>query len=53
MQEQKGTNNVQSLFLVKNIPVDNWIRKLLDPVLKAKYFQFSHIFSMRLMKPDI
>jgi len=27
MQEQKGINNVQTLFLVKNIPSDTWIRK--------------------------
>jgi len=45
MQEQKGTNNVQSLFLVENIPCDNWIRKLLDPVSPTQIFPaFSSIF---------
>jgi hypothetical protein len=32
MQDKKGTNNAKSLFLIDNIPSDNWIRTLLDPV---------------------
>lgn len=32
MQETKGKNNAESLFQVKNIPSDNHIRNLLDPV---------------------
>lgn len=32
MQETKGKNNVSSLFQVKNIPSDNHIRNLLDPI---------------------
>jgi len=32
MQEEKGKNNVSSLFKVSNIPSDNHIRNLLDPI---------------------
>lgn len=45
MQEQKGISNAQSLFLVKNIPSDNWIRKLVDPISPTEVFPvFSYIF---------
>jgi len=45
IQEQKGINNVQSLFFVENIPSDNWIMKLLDPVSPSNVFPvFSYIF---------
>ena len=45
-EEQKGLNNVQSLFLAKNIPSDNWIRKLIDPVAPSSVFPvFSAIFN--------
>jgi len=45
MQEQKGLSNLQTLFLVKNIPSDNWIRKLLDRVPPTEIFPvFSYIF---------
>lgn len=45
-QEQKGLNNVQSLFLAKKIPSDNWIRTLLDPVSPTEVFPiFSYIFN--------
>jgi len=46
MQEQKGIDNIQTLFLVENIPSDNWIRKLLDPVPPKQLFHIlSYIFS--------
>ena len=46
MQEQKGRNNAMSLFLVKKIPSDNWIRKLLDLVSPTEVFPiFSYIFN--------
>jgi hypothetical protein len=46
MQEQKGLNNAQSLFLVKRIPSDNWVRTLLDPVSPSEVFPiFSYIFN--------
>jgi len=45
-QEQKGINNLQNLFLVKKIPSDNWIRKLLDPVSPTAVFPvFSYILN--------
>lgn len=46
-QEEKGLNNVQSLFLVEKIPSDNWIRKLLDPVPPYAILSiFSYIFKV-------
>jgi len=45
-QEQTGRDNIQSLFLVEKIPSDNWIRKLLDPVVPREIFPiFSDIFN--------
>jgi len=45
IQDEFGINNVQSLFFVENIPSDNWIRKLLDPVSPTNIFPvFSYIF---------
>lgn len=37
-QEEKGKNNLQSLFLVEKIPSDNWIRTLLDPISPSEVF---------------
>lgn len=34
-QEQKGRNNIQSLFQVEKIPSDNWNRKLLDRIQRS------------------
>ena len=43
MQRSKGRNNAQSLFGVHQIPSDNQIRKILDPVapsyLRALFWQ--------------
>ena len=38
MQQAKGQNNVQSLFAVENIPCDNHIRHMLDPVPPQNLF---------------
>jgi hypothetical protein len=47
MQEKKGINNAKKLFLIDNIPSDNWIRTLLDPV-QPKYFfpMFDYMFEI-------
>lgn len=45
MQETKGKNNAASLFQVKNIPSDNQIRNLLDPIHPS---QLSGIFELSL-----
>jgi hypothetical protein len=45
MQQNKGKNNAQSLFGVQNIPSDNQIRNLLDPISPTYLFPiFSYIF---------
>jgi hypothetical protein len=38
MQDSKGKNNAQSLFGVHQIPIDNHIRDLLDPVKPEQVF---------------
>jgi hypothetical protein len=43
MQETKGKNNATSLFQVANIPSDNQIRNLLDPLNPS---EFSTIFEL-------
>jgi len=45
MQKKKGKNNAQSLFGVLNIPSDNQIKNLLDPISPIHLFPvFSYIF---------
>jgi len=45
MQEKKGANNAKSLFLIDQIPSDNWIRTLLDPVPPESIFpMFDYVF---------
>jgi hypothetical protein len=45
MQQNKGKNNAQSLFGVLNIPSDNQIKNLLDPISPTYLFPiFSYIF---------
>ena len=45
MQQNKGKNNAQSLFGVLNIPSDNQIRNILDPISPTYLFPvFSYIF---------
>ncbi|MCP4351006.1 MAG: ISNCY family transposase [Desulfobacterales bacterium] len=45
MQQSKGKNNAQSLFGVLNIPSDNQIKNLLDPISPDYLFPvFSYIF---------
>ena len=47
MQEKKGTSNAKSLFLIDNIPSDNWIRTLLDPVPPEYFYpMFDSIFEI-------
>jgi len=47
MQDKKGANNAKSLFLIDNIPSDNWIRTLLDPVPPESFFpMFDYVFEM-------
>ncbi len=38
MQKAKGTNNAQSLFHIKNIPSDNHVRDMLDPIAPESLF---------------
>ena len=40
MQQQQGKNNAQSLFGVHQIPSDNQIRNLLDPITPQTLFPF-------------
>jgi len=45
MQQNKGKNNAQSLFGVLNIPSDNQIKNILDPISPTYIFPvFSYIF---------
>ncbi|WP_287125169.1 hypothetical protein [Desulfobacter sp.] len=45
MQQAQGHNNAQSLFGVENIPSDNQIRNLLDPVAPEHIYPlFSGVF---------
>lgn len=46
MQQSKGKNNAHSLFGVLNIPSDNQIKNLLDPITPDHLFPvFSYIFN--------
>jgi len=38
MQEKKGANNAQALFQIGDIPTDNHVRDMLDPVQPEKLF---------------
>jgi hypothetical protein len=38
MKSSKGKDNASSLFRLKEIPSDNQIRNLLDPIAAAKIF---------------
>lgn len=45
MQQSKGRSNAQTLFQIEQIPCDNRIRTLLDPVAPSHFFPvFSYIF---------
>jgi len=45
MKTKKGRDNAQSLFSLQNIPCDNQIRNLLDPVPASKIFPaFKNIY---------
>ena len=44
MQDKKRANNAKSLFLIDNIPSDNWIRTLLDPVPPADLYPTMNMF---------
>ena len=47
MQRQKGRNNAKSIFTIRNIPCDNQIRSLLDPVRPALLFPvYEKVFSL-------
>ena len=50
MQEEKGRNNVSSLFKVSNIPSDNHIRNLLDPVTPKHLIHAYHFVYQSLVK---
>lgn len=38
MQKAKGTNNAQTLFHIENIPSDNHVRDMLDPIAPEQLF---------------
>ena len=47
MQRQKGKNNAKSIFTIQNIPCDNQIRSLLDPVRPSLLFAvYEKVFSL-------
>jgi hypothetical protein len=51
MQNKKGTNNAKSLFLINQIPSDNWIRTLLDPIPPEYFYpRFDYVFE--ILKPS-
>jgi len=46
MQEARGYNNAQSLFQIENIPSDNQIRNLLDPIAPSHLTpMFDYVFN--------
>lgn len=46
MQELRGKNNAQSLFQIENIPSDNQIRNLLDPIAPSYISpMFDYVFN--------
>jgi hypothetical protein len=46
MQQTKGRNNAESLFGIEEVPCDNHIRKLLDPIAPRYLFpMFEQVFS--------
>lgn len=47
MQRRKGSNNAKSIFTIRNIPSDNQIRTLLDPVEPSVLFGvYEKVFSL-------
>ena len=38
MQQSHGRNNALTLFGIENIPSDNQIRKLLDPIVPSTFY---------------
>ena len=52
MELTKGKSNAQSLFQVTDIPTDNHIRNLLDPISPAHIFPCFSAISNKLLKSD-
>ena len=47
MQRKKGSNNATSIFTIRNIPSDNQIRTLLDPIEPSLLFSvYKKVFSL-------
>ena len=47
MQRQKGSNNAKTIFSIRNIPSDNHIRTMLDPVEPSALFPvYEKVFSL-------
>ena len=47
IQQQKGSNNAKTIFSIRNIPSDNHIRTMLDPVEPSSLFPvYEKVFSL-------
>ena len=54
MKQNKGKDNAQSLFGLAEIPCDNQIRKLLDPLsAKTVFVTFKTVYLSLALKMDI